>query len=169
MSKVIDLKERVKTMMSEEGIGTKDIEKALQEIKAESIPFSDLPKAEQIDYFVNRISASDFEVEIADMLTTLTAYSGNAFEIIIEKENGEYMDYVEHTDDTLKNLLMSNILDAEDPYEEEKCWNLMIDTLGTDKIFQCFDDDYRKEFTAGTCKIEEKIAMMLHELSMRYL
>ncbi len=158
-NKIINLKERVKEMMTNEGIGTRDIEEAIKLIHKEAVRFSDMPRNEQIDCFINKLSSHEFEEEIADMLSTLTAYNSETYKSKYCEEN-----YFEHTSDTLRNLLNGDILDADDP-EEEKAWNLILDVLGESTIFKCIDDDdYRNEYLRLTLDIREKTESMLQEV-----
>lgn len=133
------LKDKIMDLMIIEGASTMDIEKALQEIKLESTPFADIPKAEQIDYFIGRLSANDNEAEIADMLCVCTAYNDKTFEMIAN--NPAYQKYCEHDSGSLKESLNATILDSEDPYEEQDAWDLIFDVLGINMMFKCFDDD----------------------------
>ncbi len=133
------LKDKIMNFMIIEGVSTKDIEKALREIELESTPFTDIPKDEQIDYFIGRLSASDHEAEIADMLCTCTAYNDKTFEMIAN--NPAYQKYCEHDSSSLKELLNGGILSADDPFEEQDVWDLIFNVLGINMIFKCFDDD----------------------------
>lgn len=133
------LKDKIMNLMVIEGVGTRDIKKALQEIELESTPFADIPKDEQIDYFIGRLSASDNEAEIADMLCVCTAYSDKTFEMIAN--NSAYQKYCEHDSSSLKESLNAAILDSENPYEEQDAWDLIFDVLGINMMFKCFDDD----------------------------
>ena len=161
MNKIINLKERVKEMMSNENVSSKDIENALEELKDESVPFSDIPRNEQIDYFINKVSCHEFEDEIADMLSTLAAYNNTIHKNIAD--HPLYESYFDLDVEELRDLLNNSIMDADDVDEEEKAWNLILDTLGESKVFQCIDDySLRDKYLNKKREIEDIREKMFH-------
>lgn len=92
--------------------------------------FEDLPRAEQISIFIDRISGDEKEEEILHQLALFTAYNIDGY---------NFARFIEYSIEQLVELLNRYLNDGN--YDEENiAWNLVIDTLGIDKIWDIIDD-----------------------------
>jgi hypothetical protein len=99
--------------------------------------FADLSREDQADYFIQYVSGQEKEIEIGHILAISGAYN-------LSNETAEKYELTEYDADELIELL-----DNTSTWDEEnRAWNVFIDTIGISKIWDILDniDFYIDEF-----------------------
>ncbi len=89
--------------------------------------FEDLSRDDQIDTFIQHISGNEKEREISVILAVFAACN-------ISNETAEQYELTEYGFDELIDLLANP--DGDDWEAETKKWNVLIDTIGTSKMWE---------------------------------
>ena len=94
----------------------------------------EMSRTELVDMFISYISGHEKETEIAYTLGLFTAMK-------LSNESTIEYDVTEYDTDSLIDLIETGILNQNGAGfdEEEKVWNMVLDTLKPDKVFNIID------------------------------
>jgi len=98
----------------------------------ETVNFDDLSRPEQIDVVADMIICSERPTEIYSILSVLTAYK-------ISADTAVKYGLDELCADELVETIQ-NDLNADNCGNDEKAWNVIVDTLGFDKILDVINN-----------------------------
>lgn len=95
----------------------------------------EMKRNELLDFFITRVSGNEKEAEIAYMLALFTAYN-------LSNESAIRHEVTELATDELIDLIETGILNQSGAGfdEEEKVWDIILDTLKPEKVFDIITD-----------------------------
>ena len=114
-----------------------------------TIKLSDMPREEKINMFIQMVSGHSKEVEILDVLSVMATYS-------ISNETALNYGLEEYDAQELQQLLLLR-LDGETIDDEERAWNVMLDTVSLAQVFDIINnpDEYIQGYGSIRHQIED--------------